>query len=301
MKIVFHIGLHKTATTSFQSLIFKEKNNLEKFGLYYPTYENFEGPGHHRVAHEVINNNFSLFTYSLKKAKKLLKDNSIILFSSEDFEYYLKESSLAKELVTIANKFKIYDIEWHVCTRDQFSYFESLYSELSKHNIVTNYKLMANQILKKGYYSTGNEKTKWIFIFDYHKYFELFNRTLKVKLIKYSMQEFTKDFPGKILINNICKNLEPSDKLKIDNLIYLRINKEPNSLHVNKKLSEFNVELNYVLTLFQRFFLFRIFNLNKYLAKIQFLIFVKMFASFRILKVYLIKKKIKNLFSKKFN
>ena len=87
MKIVFHVGLHKTATTSFQSLIFKEKDNLEKFGLYYPTYKDFEGPGHHRIAHEVINNNFSLFTYSLKKAKKLLKDNSIILFSSEDFEY----------------------------------------------------------------------------------------------------------------------------------------------------------------------------------------------------------------------
>ena len=115
------------------------------------------------------------------------------------------------------------------------------------------------------------------------------------------MQEFTKDFPGKILINNICKNLESSDKLKIENLIYRRINKEPNSLHINKKLSAFKVELNYVSTLFQRSFLFRRFNLNKFLAKNQFLIFFKMFASFRILKVYLNRKKIQNLFSKKFN
>ena len=63
IKVVFHLGLHKTATTSFQTILFNNRDNLLRNGIYYPIYPHFKGPDHHIIARDITQRNFKLFRF----------------------------------------------------------------------------------------------------------------------------------------------------------------------------------------------------------------------------------------------
>ena len=93
-------------------------------------------------------------------------------------------------------------------------------------------------------------KNKKIFIFDYLKFFNEFNKQMDTKIIKYSMEEFVNCYPGKKLLENLSIQNKYVNFRKIDQSIkkYLKIN--PRKVHINKRNTAFRRELNYTLMFF---------------------------------------------------
>ena len=183
-------------------MLFNNRDNLLRNGIYYPIYPHFKGPGHHIIARDITQRNFKLFINSIEEGIKSLNGKGIILFSSENFETFLKETSFPKHLKQIIKKYNIENIEWHACTRNQFSYLESLYWQLSRVVLVSFYK-MAIDIIRDGYCEVEGPKNKKIYIFDYLKFFNEFNNQIDTKIIKYSMEEFVDCYPGKKLLEKL--------------------------------------------------------------------------------------------------
>ena len=300
IKVVFHLGLHKTATTSFQTILLNNRDNLLQNGIYYPIYPDFKGPGHHIIAKDVSKRNFKLFINSLEEGIKSLNGKGIILFSSEKFENYLKETSFPKYLEQIIKIYNIKNIEWHACTRNQFLYLKSLYWQLSRVVLVSFYK-MSKDIIRNGYYEVGGPRNRKIFIFDYSKFFNEFNKQMDTKIIKYSMEEFVDCYPGRKLLENLSFQNKHVNFRKIDQHIqnYLKIN--PRKVHINQRNSEFRRELNYTLRLFglrsikQRKLLGKQSLIQKFILKL-----IKIPTLFRLIKVKLQYPVVKKLFAKRF-
>ena len=85
MKIVIHMGLHKTGSTSFQNFLNLNKEILMDVGILYPVIDDNE-ESHWKIANQIILDNWSYLEDYFKKVISIAKNNNIktILISSED-------------------------------------------------------------------------------------------------------------------------------------------------------------------------------------------------------------------------
>ena len=73
------------------------------------------------------------------------------MICGEDFENLLVDQYLAKEFSTILKNIGFDNVEWVFVKRDPFSYLKSLYSELSKHNLIVNFEKLYTQVWERGF------------------------------------------------------------------------------------------------------------------------------------------------------
>ena len=58
MKIIIHMGLHKTGSTSFQNFLHSNRKALINFGILYPDIDNNE-ESHWQLPNQLIRNNWT--------------------------------------------------------------------------------------------------------------------------------------------------------------------------------------------------------------------------------------------------
>ena len=170
MKLVIHAGLHKTATSSFQSNITKINNLLIDEGIYYPTFEQVDGrfaANHFPIIRDLYEDKLNYLDAILSYASNKRDKVRLVLLSGEDFENLLIDHYIYEKIVRICEKHRVSQIETIFVYRDQFEYLLSIYSTMSKHSAHVSLKDMGEVAIRKGYYTYQYPNFDAHYVFDY--------------------------------------------------------------------------------------------------------------------------------------
>lgn len=123
MKLIVHIGTHKTGSTLFQNVSKSLSGELIKSKIFYPI-EGFSQSGHHELAWALMSGNEIHAMDLIYKIKEDAKKSGChtILLSSEEFEF-VRDFKLVKRV------FAGFDVELIVYLRRQDKYLESEYNQ----------------------------------------------------------------------------------------------------------------------------------------------------------------------------
>lgn len=239
MKIVIHFGLHKTASSSFQTFLYLNRAALQDVGVFYPKIENDKS--HFQIPSGIIKNDWDFVKNFLNKAFKEASNNKIktVFISSEDFETILIENYRANQFEQLAYEVGFSEVHWVGVLRSQWDYFNSLYAQLSSDGASLNYSAMGHDIIHYGYISIGTGTFRWQFAFDYDLFFDGFLENISGSLSLYTFDSFVEnEFIGDKIINSIIddKNLEIIFWESIIN----QVNK------ANPRIDSTTVEINYL-------------------------------------------------------
>jgi len=118
------------------------------------------------------------------------------------FEGYL--ASKFEKLILNLGFSKIY---WVCVLRNQWDYFNSIYSEMSKNKVCLNYATAGEEILNFGEMSIGTNVYRWRFAFDYDIIIQRFLDYINGSFSAYSFEQFTSDnIIGKDFINKLIED-----------------------------------------------------------------------------------------------
>ena len=213
-KIIFHIGNHKTGSSTLQKFIFKNSKLFEKFNYIYPKKFIREGDyGHSNLASELTKNkNFRRqFGDHLNFINFLKKNKKNIIISSEDLEFLdFNKNLFSKIKKTIKSKnYKIYILFFY---RKPISLYISMIKEIVKSGYFFekyDHKKNLELINKNGYFLYSKYKYWFCYKKQIKKISEVFD--LKEKFIfkiNYEKNNSIKNF-----INFI---LNKKDKIKFN-------------------------------------------------------------------------------------
>ena len=259
MKIIIHAGTHKTATTSFQALCARSHKKLLKSGILYPIIKHPKYKNQFTFQHSIYARDLSRkhpeltkkhFQRILESASK--QDLHTLLLSGEDFENILIDRLLLDRLLNLCAELGIAQPTLAFTVRDPFSYFCSLYNELSNKNIGLDFKQLALTVASTGYLAvptscSTDDRLAFNNFFAIDASFfikDLKTRHPDLKVLKSSFTTFTRPKLGldlmtrlfdPIIANSInFSSMKPKNK-GISNL-YAEINYVKNFLHTDDEL-----------------------------------------------------------------
>ena len=220
MKLVIHIGLHKTGTTSFQNFLHFNREALLHSGVLYP--EMGEHESHWVIPNQIVRNNWSYVEDFMKSSLANAKESNVrtVFISSEDFEVFLFEGYLASKFEKLILNLGYSKIYWVCVLRNQWDYFNSIYSEMSKNKVCLNYATAGEEILNFGEISMGNNVYRWRFAFDYDVIIQRFLDYINGSFSAYSFEQFTsnniigKDFIDKLIEDDLNRKFFWSSSLR---------------------------------------------------------------------------------------
>jgi len=207
MKLVIHIGLHKTGTTSFQNFLHFNRDSLLEAGVFYP--EMGEHESHWVIPNQIIRNNWDYVKNYMKDSLSNARKANVntVFISSEDFELFLFEGYLASKFENLVLDLGYSKIYWVSVLRNQWDYFNSIYSEMSKNKVCLNYATAGEEILNFGEISMGTNVYRWRFAFDYDIIIQRFLDYINGTFSAYSFEQFTStDVIGQEFINKIIED-----------------------------------------------------------------------------------------------
>lgn len=209
--------------------------------ILYPEYFEFPERGYHQhssvawMSQKRDLKSLSVFLQAIyeQTSKKHCK---ISLISGEDFENFLVDIHLANEFEAIANSAGYSDIEWVVVQRNQIDYLLSIYSEKSAYKMVLDLGVIANSILKYGFFSASSPEYNYKFVFDIYEFSKFFKKNVNPNLTIINFDQFIDDFVGKRIFSNLVNNY------------YLdRLRENSKSIEIKRKrLSKEKIEFRYV-------------------------------------------------------
>lgn len=240
MRLYLHAGLHKTGTSSFQFMLRSSASILAKEKVFTPVLNN--DANMYQVIYKAQNGQWDPLRHILRILFKNVRRDGYVIFSAEDLENCLFDHQFALEIDKIARSEGFEEIKWVYVIRDQFSYFESLYAQLSKNGLLVRYDKMAESIIKNGVYISEIEAFKWYFVFDY-SLLEVFKKEVSRSVYVFNMQQFTSGFSGKILLDSL--GVSSSSLASINSVL------EHNGKTVrNSRMSARDVERQYIARFF---------------------------------------------------
>lgn len=222
MKTVFiHAGLHKTGTTSLQSVLLNNRKNLSEQDFYYPlTGIPDQAHGHHNIAWQLSHDR--RYRPEWGDLRALLKeieqtDGHKIILSSEDFECSLLRPQRLNKLL---NDFKSrnYKVCLLIYLRNPLDYLTSLYLELLKAGLGDEF----NAYLRKVILTNKFEYKEWEFVFNHSEMVKSIHSLKDIELV-------TRDYDhliGNDTVLDFCHALQLDDK---------KINMPPNTKQLNRR------------------------------------------------------------------
>ena len=212
MKLVIHMGLHKTASTTFQNFLHLNRDQLFDAGVLYPKIE--EDSSHFEIPSRLLKNDwkfiesFLLENFNEAKTKKI----NTVFISSEDFETILIENFLGSQFENLALKIGYSSIHWECVLRNQWEYFNSLYAQLSWDGGTLNYSAAGHDIVHFGQMSIGTGTFRWRFAFDYDLFIDKFIQNTRGMFSVISFNSFTDNkVIGKELIDKVIGSKNASN------------------------------------------------------------------------------------------
>ncbi len=236
MKLFIHAGCHKTGTTSFQIFCASNSQRLGKFGVLYPVFH--KKRQHSHLMWSVQRSGSTILEEYIAKCHRCAADGGChcVLLSGEDFENCLVEVSLAREVERIARDVGFSEICWVVVSKDVLSYVDSIYSQMSRHDIVLNYDTLITAAFERGCLYASSKNYDYIFALNISRFIVAFENGVGGKVVRFGMDEFVRDSPGAPVLRLIMGEEAYADFNSNCRLVY-----GPQ----NRKLSDFRVEYNY--------------------------------------------------------
>ncbi|HWK34870.1 hypothetical protein [Sphingomonas sp.] len=168
MRLVVHMGFHKTASSYLQALLNRNTQRLAGRGIWYEPQTIY--PAHHFIANPLLAGDPEPFAAMIRNGRAA--GCHTILFSSENLEGLPFNLPVAALLEQVAAEEGITEIEWHAVIREPGAYFASIHSQLSWHTYADSLTMFA-EVMKKGmvflpepHFGEG-ATPYWFFCFDY--------------------------------------------------------------------------------------------------------------------------------------
>lgn len=238
MKLVIHCGLHKTGSTSFQGFCGDNRSTLLNIGIHYPRYKNKNQ--HSFLIHDFqelgISSIQDYLDHAYAEAQGVCHT---VLLSGEDFENCIVDVSLAADIESAAYEAGFESVTWVIVTREQDDLLRSLYAEMSKHGVTLRLDKLKLWAAKRGCLYISANLCNYIFVLDYYQFEDRFKQHTSGAHIVLRFEDFVRNFIGMALFEKIL----PEDKLAA-----LRESAVSNSGKKNIRLSEYQVETNYIAT-----------------------------------------------------
>lgn len=244
MKLYVHGGLHKTATSAFQTFCHQNAETLRGLGLFYPRLESGVAH-HHQLPLALTQCDWPDLAGQLAAIASGARAAGCAdaLVSAEDFENTLVDVDLAARFETVAREAGFEGVEWFFVSRDPWSYFNSLYAELSKHGIAVSYRSALAEAVRFGSWTRASSTFQWKFVFDYDRYFARFRAATvgPVHFLRY--EDFVSDGLGMPVFAHVFAD-RPGAAQGLRPLLAAHRGGR------NSRLGGFRVEFNYVANFF---------------------------------------------------
>lgn len=175
MRLIVHMGFHKTASTHLQDMMNRNSARLAEHGVWYERQSGY--PAHHGIANPLLVGDAAPFAEMLANARAAGCRTAI--FSSENLEGLVFNAPIAELLEASAAENGVTEIEWHAAIREPGAYFESIHPQLSWHTYADGLHMFA-EVMKKGVLflpepHPGDDATPyWFFCFDYQPFLAAF-------------------------------------------------------------------------------------------------------------------------------
>jgi len=196
MRLIVHLGFHKTASTYLQHLLNGHHAALKARGIWYEPQPGY--PAHHFAA-------WALLMGDASRLEKMLQDArtegcSAVIFSSEDLEAIVYNPGCVELIEATAAAAGVKEIEWHVALREPGAYFESLHAQL-QHHVYADAVMMFTEVLRRGHLfiadpSPGEFATPyWCYCFDHHPHLLAFGDATRFPVVVHDYAD-DQPFPG---------------------------------------------------------------------------------------------------------
>ncbi|MEZ0244655.1 MAG: hypothetical protein ACAH11_14870 [Sphingomonas sp.] len=175
MRLIVHMGFHKTASTHLQDLMNRNSARLAERGVWYQPEPGY--PAHHGTANPLLAGDTAPFEAMIDGA--LASGCHTMILSSENLESLVFNAQIAALLEETAAAKGVTEIEWHAVIREPGAYFESIHPQLSWHTYADGLHMFA-EVMKKGVLflpepHPGDDATPyWFFCFDYEPFLAAF-------------------------------------------------------------------------------------------------------------------------------
>lgn len=203
MRLIIHMGCHKTGTTSFQKTCEKLADDLRAAGVLYSVDSDRLYPFQHsELAWDASVSEYGRLRAILRAAAT---DDSLdtVLISGEDFESFLVQTDIARRIEEVAVECGVTEIEWIVVYRDPFHYFESIYAQLSRSPCGPTYRDAARAILDTGLLNVGRLTRGWIYVFDLARFLPRFRVAVSGTVTAIPFQTFVAGSSGRMLLERM--------------------------------------------------------------------------------------------------
>lgn len=203
MRLIVHLGFHKTASTWLQHLLNDHHAELAGRGIWYERQPGY--PAHHFAAWDLLLGDAGRF-------EKMLRDAAgngcrDIILSSEDLEAIVYNPQVAELIEAAAAAHGVTAIEWHVALREPGAYFASLHAQL-QHHVYADCVTMFTEVLRKGMLFVadplpGERGTPyWCYCFDHHAALADFTAATRHPVLVHDYAD-ADPFPGWRLLDRI--------------------------------------------------------------------------------------------------
>ncbi|MDE1916682.1 MAG: hypothetical protein KGJ57_14285 [Sphingomonadales bacterium] len=137
MKLLVHIGLHKTGSTYVQHLLNNHHAALAGAGLWYDPQPHY--PAHHAAAWRLLIGDGAPLAAMVLAARRA--GCHTVILSSEDLEGALHDPRAPSAIAATARDCGISAVEWHVVLRAPGAVFPSLFAQLQHHIYVDSFQM----------------------------------------------------------------------------------------------------------------------------------------------------------------
>lgn len=174
MRLIVHLGFHKTASTHLQALMNGNSAALAERGVWY---EPRRFAAHHDIANALLIGDAAPLAAMLANARGAGAHTAIL--SSENLEAAPFNPEVPALIERTAAGAGVTEIEWHAAIREPGAYFASIHSQLAWHTYADALH-MFSEVMKKGVLFLpephhGEGATPyWFFCFDYLPFLEGF-------------------------------------------------------------------------------------------------------------------------------
>lgn len=167
MKLLVHIGLHKTGSTYLQQVMNSNHRTLARHGLWYEPQQGY--PAHHHAAWQLLLGKGAALAAMIDNAGSAGCDT--VVLSSEDLESVFHDPRAIDAILATARTCGIDDVAWHVVLRDMGACFASLYAQLH-HHIYADATQMFYDVMRRGFIHIDQPMPRsgtpyWYFSFDH--------------------------------------------------------------------------------------------------------------------------------------
>jgi hypothetical protein len=187
MRLVLHMGLHKTASTAFQTLCRDHADRLAGAGVHWRVHPGY--PAHHEAAWALLRGEMSAIADYIAEARTAGAQTALL--SSEELDYVLHVPQKAQAIEVAARDAGATEIVWVAALRRPSEVFRSLASELTKHGIHVDPLQGYLEIRRSGglhftgRHDGGTQFWNWFKTFDYGYHFARLRGAVSGRVVAY--------------------------------------------------------------------------------------------------------------------